>query len=214
MHKKTTIFDYGSALKNLEIDLNGLKIHSLNFVDYELFERGENYLIEHIDISTKNIIRYKVKGQHYGLNHGGSANSNILGCTVTVKFDNLIDQVIFVQKGPPREGKESDEDYNYVKSACNLCALAHELGHVEDIQRGANGNFQLEPEPTVDLLEAEIYAHSYCLNYLDSVEAKAARNMVAKGISKAANKGKKFQKSVLTGVYKNIGKGRVKRWMK
>lgn len=133
---------------------------------------------------------------------------------ITIKFDNLIDQVIFVQKGPPREGKESDEEYNYVKSACNLCALAHELGHVEDIYRGANGNFQLEPEPTVDLLEAEIYAHSYCLNYLHSVKANAARNMVAKGMSKAAVEGKVFQKSVLTGVYNSIGKGRVKKWMK
>ena len=76
------IFDYVSALKKLENELNGLKIHSLNFVDYELFGKGENYLIEHIGLSVKNIIRYKVKGQPYGLNHGGSANSNILGCTL------------------------------------------------------------------------------------------------------------------------------------
>ncbi|SDP84719.1 hypothetical protein [Desulforhopalus singaporensis] len=208
------IFDYGGALKKLENELNGLKIHSLNFIDYELFAKGENYLIEHIGLSVKNIIRYKVKGQPYGSNHGGAANSNILGCTVTIKLDNLIEQVIFVQKGPPRESKESDEEYNYVKSACNLCALAHELGHVEDILRGAKGNFQLKPEPSVNLLEAEIYAHSYCLNYLHSVKANTARNMVAKGISKAAVAGKVFQKSVLTGVYNNIGKGRVKKWMK
>lgn len=92
--------------------------------------------------------------------------------------------------------------------------MAHELGHVEDIQSTKNSNFNISEKVTINLLGAEIYAHTYCLQYLTDIGANTARRIMTKGIYEAAIEGRKFQKELYGGICKNLGKGRIKKWIK
>lgn len=208
------MFNHQSAFEKLSSTLNGLKIHSLNPVEHDILDLHPNDIIAKIGLSSDCLIECEVKGQNYGVHNGGAANANIKGVTILVKLSGSIEQVVFVQKQPPREIDQSDELYEHWKYLTKLCALAHELGHVEDIQRRRNSNFSISEKVTINLLGAEIYAHTYCLQYLTNIGADTARSIMAKGIYEAAFKGRNFQKQMYAGICENLGKGRIKKWIK
>ena len=214
MHENIMMFNHQSAFEKLSTSLNGLKIHSLNSVEYDEIGLHPNYLLTKIGLQHENLIECEVVGQSYGVSKGGASNSNVNGVTVIIKSGSLFEQVVFIQRKPPREPGQSDELFEHWKYLTNLCALAHELGHVKDLQRVAQSNFTISEKCTVNLVGAEVYAHTYCLQYLSDIGATMARSVMAKGIYEAAVNGRKFQKEVYAGICKNLGKGRLKKWIK
>lgn len=208
------MFNHQKAFENLSSSRNGLKIHSLYSVNYEQIALHPKELLSSVGLQSSKLIDCYVTGQSYGTNIGGSSNANINGVTLIIESGKSFEQIVFIQKQPPREPGQSDELFEHWKYLTNLCALAHELGHVTDLQRKENSSFTLGEECTVNLVEAEVYAHTYCLEYLSNIGAETARSIMAKGIYEAAIEGRKFQKEVYAGICKNLGKGRIKKWIK
>lgn len=91
-----------------------------------------------------------------------------------------------------------------------LCALLHELGHVEDMQKSIN--FSLSEMPSVKLVEAEAYAHTYALNYLNNLGASIARDTLSGSLYKLINSECEFEKNLIQLVSLSIGKDRLRKW--
>lgn len=208
------MYNYRNAFEKLCLSLNGLNIHSLVYIESKHFGLHPKELIAGSGISADNVIEFEVTGQNYGAHRSCSDNSNIRGITISVYLNSKIQQIVFLQKEPPCEFDESDDIYEHWKYLTSLCSLAHELGHVHDIQINGNSNFVISTKNTVNLLQAEIYAHTYCLQYLNDIAAHTAKNIMAKAIYESATKSNRFQQEVYYGICKNLGKGRIQKWIK
>jgi hypothetical protein len=196
-------------------DINGLSVHSVHEVSGASLDLPEKERLQEVGLSEMEPVFFNVEGAKYCsnglLNNSGG---NIRGDTLTCLLNGSYEQVIFLQDKVPRAPELSDEtqkEWNYL---CKLSALAHELGHVEDLQSLNNINFKFTAVPTVDLVKAEAYAHSYCLNYLNKAGAKIALSTIAKPLYGLSKSTKKFEKDLYLDICNIIGKGRIKKWAK
>lgn len=74
----------------------------------------------------------------------------VTGCTSVIKVGEKRRTIVFMRR---ETGKEDTEE---MKCALKLSALFHELGHVDDFEKGINWNY-----PKFRVVDAEIYAHRY-----------------------------------------------------
>ncbi len=204
------MFDHKRLLDEILITRNGIQVDSIHFVSDEIFEKEENEQLLFVGLESYEPIYFSVKGLNYSEKNGLQSFSKMRGATICVKNDLNIDQVIFLQKEVRKALNIPIESQNDWKSMVQLCALLHELGHVEDMQKTIN--FSLSEAPTVKLIEAEAYAHTYTLNYLNRIGATSARDTLAGALYKLIQSKRKFEKSLIQQVFKSIGKGRIKKW--
>ena len=66
--------------------------------------------------------------------------------------------------------------------------------------------------PSVKLVEAEAYAHTYALNYLNNLGASIARDMLSGSLYKLINSECEFEKNIIQLVSLSIGKDRLRKW--
>lgn len=71
-----------------------------------------------------------------------------------------------------------------LKYAVKLAALNHEIGHVEDLERGINFNVSMSQ---VDIIEAEVFAHLYALNRLAKRSLVQSFNMLSDALRLAVS---------------------------
>lgn len=204
------MFEHKKLLDELLISKNGIEVNSIHFVSDEILGKKENEKLISVGLESYEPIYFSVKGLHYPETNGLQSFFNMRGATICIRKDSKINQVIFLQKEVRKELNMPVEYQNDWKSMLQLCALLHELGHVEDIQKTIN--FSLAEAPTVKLLEAEAYAHTYTLYYLNRIGATIARNTLAEALYRLNQSKKIFEKSLCQQVCTSIGKGRLKKW--
>jgi len=203
---------YTKFLETLLSDRNGLKVHSIHFVEVGLFDKKTKEKLEYVGLGSFEPIYFSSKGEDYCENGMLNSNSSTKGCAIAIEVDGLIEQVVLIQKTFSYEAGLNPEFQEDWKSMLQLITLAHELGHVEDMQREKDSNFVYGANPTVDLVEAEAYAHAYCLNYLHKIDAYTARNTLAKALYQLNRATKRFEKLLYSSVCAKVGKGRIKKW--
>ncbi len=192
---------------------NDIEVDSIHFVSDEIYAKDENEKLSCVGLESYKPILFSNYGIQYPPGMGKQSLSNMRGVTICVRNDTKIRQVIFLLKDVAIKEKDlPPEVYNEIKHMLQLCALAHELGHVEDMQKSIN--FSFGDKPTIKLIEAEAYAHTYALNFLNRVDAKEARNMLAVAICKWKQSNSKFYKNLYQKICASIGKGRLKKWNK
>lgn len=203
---------YKRFLEELLDHRNGLKVHSIHFVKVALLDKKTQEQLEGVGLGNSEPVYFSIKGKNYCEGGVLNTNSNLRGCAINIKTDGLPEQVILIQKDFSREASLSAEIQEDWECMLKLTALAHELGHVEDMQLKTNSNFVYGGNPTVDLVEAEAYAHAYCLNYLHDVDAYTARNTLATALYRMNTSKKRFEKGLYLSVCNKVGKGRIKKW--
>jgi hypothetical protein len=209
MIEHKTLFD--SLLK----ERNGLSVHSIHEVNSEILDLEPKEKLEAVGIIGCDPIFFEVKGRSYCKN--GKLNGtgvNTRGDTITSVIDGKRQQIIFLQGKldyEPSLSNEMQSEWNFMNK---LSALAHELGHIKDLQSLDGINFIFSKDPIVDLIGAESYAHSYCLEYLNKINATIARNLIANALYRMTSSNKKFEKELYSRICKRIGKGRLKKWAK
>ncbi len=176
------MFDHKKLFDELLTSRNGIEVNSIHFVSDEIFEKEEKEKLVSVGLESYEPIYFSVKGFQYPEKKGLQSLSNMRGATICIRNGSKINQVIFLQKELRKEINMLAGYQNDWKSMLQLCALLHELGHVEDMQKTIN--FSFAGEPTVKLLEAEAYAHTYALNYLNRAGATIARNTLADALYK------------------------------
>lgn len=72
------------------------------------------------------------------------------------------------------------------KYALKIASLLHEVGHVHDLEQGLNFDF---PTKSLSLIEAEVFAHLYCLDHLARRNLLQSFQMVKGGLEDAIPKG-------------------------
>lgn len=205
------MFDYKKLFDELLTSRNGIEVDSIHFVSDEIYEEDEKNRLSSVGLESYEPIYFSNNGLQYPPGMGLQSSSNMRGSTICVRNGPKIQQVIFlpeVIKGTNHYEKYQDQ----LKPLLQSCALLHELGHVEDMQKLIN--FSFGDKPTIQLLEAEAYAHAYTLNYLNRAGATIARNMLANALYKLNQSNRKFDKSLYQKICASIGKGRLKRWLK
>lgn len=206
------MYDYKANLESLLKHKNGLKVHSINFVPNEVLYLTEREQLNFLNLLSSEPIFFSVDGPNYC--KGGQLNENgrkRKGVTINIIELDTPSQIILIQDDIPIENSltpEFQEIWNYM---IKLTVLAHELGHVQDMQNGTDSNFSYTP-PNVNLVEAEAYAHSYCLNYLHKSGAISARNTLANALYSMVSSNKEFEKQLFSSICNRIGKGRIKKW--
>lgn len=206
------MFGHKKLLDELLISRNGIEVNSIHFVSDEIFEKKEKEKLISVGLELYEPVYFSAQGPQYPEKTGLQSLSNMRGATICIRNGSKINQVIFLQKEVRKEINIHAEYQNDFKSMLQLCALLHELGHVEDMQKTIN--FSFDRVPTVKLIEAEAYAHIYTLNYLNRLGATIARNTLADALYKFNQSKRKFEKSLYQQICSSIGKGRLKKWMK
>ncbi len=191
-------------LEELLISRNGLEVDSIHFVSDEIYHKDEKEKLIAIGKGTFEPIRFSIKGLQYPEGMGTKSSCNMRGANICYRNGLAIVNVILL---PYEKFPQTD-----VNSMLQLCALLHELGHVEDMQKEINFSF-LEI-PTVRLVEAEVYAHIYTLNHLKRMGAIDARNIVASALYKYKDSANIFEKSLYKEISNSIGRGRIKKWVR
>ena len=206
------MFDHKKLFEELLISRNGIEVDSIHFVSDEIYVKDEKEKLSYVGLESYEPIYFYNKGLQYPPGMGLQSSVNMRGATICIRNDSKIMQVIFLPKEVIKGTNHHAEDQDEIKSLLQLCALLHELGHVEDMQKSINYSFA--DMPTVQLLEAESYAHTYTLNYLNRAGARIARNMVADALYKLNQSNRNFDKNLYQQLCASIGKGRLKKWMK
>jgi hypothetical protein len=155
-------------------------------------------------------IFFSVEGLNYPETTGAQPFSKREGGLICVKKDLKIDQVIFLKNHVQKELEVDIQLQNDWRAMVHLCALLHELGHAEDQQKSIN--FSISETPTVKLIEAEAYAHTYALNYLNNLGASIARDTLSGALYKLINSECEFEKRLIQLVLLSIGKDRLQKW--
>lgn len=205
------MFDYKKLFDELLTSRNGIEVDSIHFVFDEIYVKDEKEKLSYVGLESYEPIYFSNKGLQYPPGMGLQSSSNMRGATICIRNDSKIRQVIFLPKEVIKGTYLHAEYQDEKKSLLQLCALLHELGHVEDMQKSIN--FSFADKPTIQLLEAEAYAHTYTLNYLNRAGATIARNMLADALYKLNQSNRKFDKKLYQQICASIGKGRLKKWM-
>lgn len=203
-------------LKDLVGHKDGLKVHSIHFVEKAILDKDSQGQLNSIGLENFEPIFFSVNGDNYckdgQLNASSSDYSALNGGTINIKVNGKIKQVILVQNDFPVEFDNDAEAQKDYEAMMQLIALSHELGHVQDMQLGSCSNFVYGNSPKVNLVEAEAYAHAHCLNYLHRVGAHTARNCMADTLYRLHLSKNRFEKQLYTSIGKKVGKGRMKKW--
>jgi hypothetical protein len=212
IENESDLFGSSQLLEKLLSSRNGLKVHSIHFVKAEVLSRSPKDQLESVGLKDLEPIYFKVRGLFYSRDETLSSTGDRKGSTINLMINGLPEQTILITKEPPRDENLSEENCRQWINMNKLIALVHELGHVEDMRLARGSNFSYGANPTVDLVEAESYAHSYCLNYLNAVGAYTARNTLAVALHQLNKSTTQFEKELYRSVCKRVGKGRIKKW--
>lgn len=204
------MYNHKKFLDELLITKNGIHVNSIHFVSDEIFEKNENEKLLSVGLDSYEPIYFSVEGSNYPETTGAQPFSKREGATICVKKDLKIDQVIFLKNHVQKELDVPIELQSDWRSMVQLCALLHELGHVVDMQKSIN--FSLSETPSVKLIEAEAYAHTYALNYLNNLGASIARDTLSGSLYKLINSECEFEKNLIQLVSLSIGKDRLRKW--
>lgn len=205
------MFDHKKLLDELLVSKNGLEVDSIHFISDEVFLKAEKEKLAAVGLESYETIYFSAKGSNYPEKKQPQSLPNMWGATICIRNDLDIKQVIFLQKETRKEINSLPDYQDDWKSMVQLCALFHELGHVEDMQK--NINFSFTGEPTVKIIEAEAYAHTYALNNLNRAGATIARNTLAAALYKLNTSKINFEKRLYQQICSSIGKGRIKKWV-
>jgi hypothetical protein len=205
------IFDYKKLFNELLTSRNGIEVDSIHFVPDEIYVKDEREKLSYVGLGSYEPIVFSIKGIQYPPGMGLQTSSNVRGATICIRNDSKIKQVIFLPEEVIKETNQHAAYQDKIKSLRQSCALLHELGHVEDMQKSIN--FSFGDQPTIKLLEAEVYACTYTLNYLNRAGATEARNMLADAFHKWKQSKKKWDKNLYQQICVSIGKGRLKKWI-
>ena len=155
-------------LKDLVDNKDGLKVHSIHFVEKAILHKDPQEQLDSIGLENFEPIFFSVKGDNYckdgQLNPSSSDYSTLNGGTINIEVNGKVKQVILVQNDFPIEFDDDAEAQKDYEAMMQLIALSHELGHVKDMQLEGCSNFLYGNTPKVNLVEAEAYAHAYSLN--------------------------------------------------
>lgn len=203
------MFEHKKLFDELKRSRNNIQLHSIHELDSTFFNRSVREKLDAVGLSMQEII-FCVEGESYCdgvLNNG----ANLGGDVINVETESGIQQVIFIYTPPidPNIPDDAQDDWQYM---LKLISLAHELGHVEDMQLTIKSNFHYSSVNSVNLVEAEGYANAYALNYLHSIGQNTARNTLAGAIYRAHSSKKKFEQQLYSSICSRIGKGRLKKW--
>lgn len=111
----------------------------------------------------------------------GTAESNMAG--VTFAFDNAdgdLRTLILIKRDISTTVQHED-----LKYAVKIGALYHEIGHVDDWERGIN--FRGRPEK-MDIIESEVYANLFAFEMLAKRNMKQSYDMLADAMEVAATR--------------------------
>jgi hypothetical protein len=206
------MFDYKKSFDDLLASRNGIEVDSIHFVTDEIYIKDEKQTLAHIGLESYVPILFTVKGTPYPAGMGMHSSKNLRGKNICAWKESKIKHVIILPEEVLKGTKHNSEAQDELRFLLQLCALLHELGHVEDMQKSIN--FSFGDKPTVKILEAEAYAHIYTLNHLNRAGATIARNMLADALYKLNQSNKKFDRNLYKQICASIGKGRVKKWTK
>lgn len=205
--------DFKKDFDGLKKIKNGLDFVDIYIVDRTIFNLDEASQLKHIGLNNAKVI-YFDSDTRYSTHKIDSA---IEGCTINILTENVRTQIILIPKEPPKTilnklNKDMKQDFiNMV----HLISLAHELGHVEDMQKIDRSSFDFKcSPPTVDLIAAEAYAHAYSINHLKAIGSTIALRQITGQIRGFASSSKSFEKKVYVAICKIVGKGRIKKWSK
>ena len=203
--------DFKKDFDKLKKSKNGLNCVEIYIVDREVFNLDETSQLKHIGLNNAKVIYFN-SNTSYSIHKIDFAFE---GCTINILKENIRYQIILIPKEPPKSilnklNKDMKQDFIEM---VHLISLAHELGHVEDMQKidKSNFNFKCSP-PTVDLIAAEAYAHAYSINHLKAIGSTIALKQITGSIRGFASSSKSFEKNLYVAICKIIGKGRIKKW--
>ena len=204
------MFEHKKLLDELLISRNGIEVKSIHFVSDEILGRETKEQLISVGLDSCETIYFSVKGLQYPEKKGLQVlPKNMRGASICIKNGSKINQIILLKKVVLKDVNIAPEyDFKYM---LQLCALLHELGHVKDMQKAIN--FSFAEKPTLKLLEAEAYANTYALNYLNLIGATVARNTLAEALYRLNQSKIIFEKSLYQQVCASIGKGRLKKWV-
>ncbi|MGR5150227.1 hypothetical protein ACQKP8_27255 [Photobacterium alginatilyticum] len=206
------MFEHKDLFETLLGHKNGLKLNSVNVVERVVMSLDEKGKLRSVGLGEYEPVFFDVIGDTYCKGILDQCNSNLDGSVINIQTDKGYEQVVFIPETVPAEPaipSEYHDDWSYM---LKLAALAHELGHVVDMQRTTDSNFDFSGVPKVNLVEAEAFAHVYSLELLHRMGAHTARDTVASALRRASTSSKKFEKELYQSVCRKVGKGRLKRW--
>jgi hypothetical protein len=206
------IFDHRKMLDELLISKNGIEVSSIHFVSNEILERETKEQLLSIGLETFEPIYFSILGDSYPEKKGAPSLSKVKGATICFRDGQKVNQVILLQKEIPKDINIQEEYQDDWKALLHLCALLHEFGHADDMQKSIN--FSFSGTPTVKLIEAEAYAHVYTLNHLNKMGATLARNLFADMLQRLNQSEEAYGNSLYQKVCSSIGKERLQAWAK
>lgn len=112
----------------------------------------------------------------------GSLDANLCGSTSAfLDSDQNVRSVILI-----RQTVRGSIQHRELKYALKLASLLHEIGHVQDLERGLN----FDPATRrLRVIEAEVFAHLYALEQMAKRNLLQSFNMLANGLRDAIPKG-------------------------
>ena len=208
------MLNYEEELNNLLENRAGIEVHSIHFVNSSVLDKCVKDQLEAIGLNDFEHITFSVDGEEYCDN--GVLNGNggdVRGCVINVVISGEVNQVVLIQKDVKRKPELSLEHQKVWDCLMQLAALAHELGHAEDMQKTENSNFVFGDKPAVDLVKAEAYAHAFSLKYLKRINSTVALPTIAESLYKLHTAKKPFEKNLYRELCNLVGKGRLKKWV-
>ena len=206
------MLNYQDELNQLLENRNGIDVHSIHFVKGSVLDKTPKEQLEAIGLCSLEPVYFSIDGEEYCEN--GVLNGNggdVRGGVINAMISNEITQIILIQSDVKRKPELTEEQQETWNCLMQLAALAHELGHVHDMQK-IDSNFVYGDSPKVDLVKAEAYAHAYSLNYLKKINSTVALPTIAKALYSLNKAKKNFEKELYKDICNIVGKGRLKKW--
>jgi hypothetical protein len=148
-------------------------------VDDKVFEKPENHW-EELGYGHLKQVFFTI-GDEFADYGKRSLDANLAGHTTAfLDREGDIHTVIIM-----KQSIRTSFRHGHLKYALKIASLCHEIGHVEDIEKRTN--FKFDP-PTLDIIEAEAYAHLYALEMLAKRGLRMSYTMLADGLREAAGK--------------------------
>jgi hypothetical protein len=207
------MLNYEDHLNHLLKNREGINVHSIHFVKHSVLNKEPKEQLEAISLNKLQPVFFSIDGEGYC--DKGMLNSNgsdVQGCVLNVIISGAVSQIILIQSDVRRKPELTLKQQKTWDCIMQLSALAHELGHVEDMQKKNGSNFLFGEQPTVDLVKAEAYAHAFSLNYLKKIGSTVGLPIIAKSLYKLHAANKPFEKELYLSLCLLVGKGRLKNW--
>lgn len=204
---------YAAELNSLVATKLGLAVEAIHFCPRQSFEQGGTALLESIGVDPSTQVFYELHDAGYasaGVLAGTNGSSAFKGLTISTRADGQIAHYVFIQGDGPQVSSLTIEEQALDLCIQQLCALTHELGHVQDMGKGLN--FAYAPQPAVWLARAEAEAHAFSLEYFGARGLTQLRNWLARTLTQLSGASSALEKALYSALCTRIGKGRLKRW--